>query len=95
MARQVTYLFKGKRKTIQFSYNVFHDLYEAVADAEDVDLKSFLAMEKQLALSCRGQGIVKNFRQTEFTRMGFSDIKFVRDEETLPVEIKKHNTKRG
>jgi hypothetical protein len=81
MARQVTYEFKGKRKTILFSYNQFHDMYEAVADAEGIDLKSFLAMEKQLAMSCRGQGIEKNFRLTEFSRMGFDKIKFVRDEE--------------
>ena len=86
MARQVTYRFKGKRKTIQFSYGLFHDLYEAVADAEDVDLKKFLAMEKQLEMSCRGQGIVKNFRQTEFARMGFSEIRFVRDEEAATAE---------
>ncbi len=81
MARQVTYLFKGKRKTIQFSYGLFHDIYEAVAAAENIDLKKFLALEKQLEMSCRGQGIVKNFRQTEFARMGFSEIKFVRDEQ--------------
>ncbi|HEY5715563.1 MAG TPA: DUF2960 domain-containing protein [Psychromonas sp.] len=80
MARQVTYVFKGKRKTILFSYNQFHDIYEAVADAEGIDLKNFLAMEKQLEMSCRGQGIVKNFRQTEFARMGFDEIKFLRDE---------------
>jgi len=81
MARQVAYVFKGKRNIIQFSYNKFHDIYEAVADAEGVDLKNFLAMEKQLEMSCRGQGIVKNFRQTEFARMGFDKIKFLRDEE--------------
>jgi hypothetical protein len=81
MARQVSYVFKGKRKTIQFSYNQFHDIYEAVADAEGIDLKSFFAMEKQLAMSCRGQGIAKNFRLTEFSRMGFDEIKFVRDDE--------------
>lgn len=86
MARQVTYLFKGKRKTIQFSYGLFHDIYEAVAEAEKVDLKIFLAMEKQLEMSCRGQGIVKNFRHTEFTSMGFSDIKFVRDEQASTAE---------
>lgn len=81
MARQATYIFKKERKTIQFSYGVFHDIYEAVADAEGIDLTAFLAMEKQLAMSCRGQGILKNHRQTEFAAMGFSDIKFVRDEE--------------
>ena len=82
MARQVTYLFKGKRKTIQFSYDNYHDLYEAAAEAEGIDLKKFLAMEKQLAMSCRGQGIVKNYRKTEFSQMGFSEIRFVRDEES-------------
>lgn len=81
MARQVTYLFKDKRKTIQFSYDLFHDIYEAVADAESIDLQKFLAMEKQLEMSCRGQGIMKNYRQTEFARMGFTEIKFVRDED--------------
>lgn len=86
MARQVSYLFKGKRKTIQFSYGLFHDFHEAVADAEGVDLKKFLEVEKQLEMSCRGQGIVKNFRQTEFARMGFSEIRFVRDEETSTTE---------
>lgn len=80
MTRQVTYVYKGKRKTIQFTYNRFHDIYEAAANAEGIDLGSFLEMKKQLELSCRGQGIVKNYRQTEFARMGFSDIKIVRDE---------------
>lgn len=82
MARQVTYIFKKQRKTIQFSYGIFHDIYEAVADAEGVDLTRFLEMEKQLAMSCRGQGILKNHRQTEFEKMGFSEIKFVRHEKS-------------
>ncbi|MEW6998311.1 DUF2960 domain-containing protein [Colwelliaceae bacterium BS250] len=81
MARQVTYVFKGKRKIIPFSYGLFRDLYEAAAASEGVDIKSFLAMEQQLEMTCRGQGIVKNYRQKEFARMGFSEIKFVRDED--------------
>ena len=80
MARKVTYIFKKQHKTIQFSYGQFHDIYEAVAQAEGIDLSGFLEMEKQLAMSCRGQGILKNHRQTEFAKMGFSDIKFVREE---------------
>lgn len=81
MARQITYVFKGKRNTIPFSFSIHHDMYEAAAAAENVDIKSFLAMEQQLAMTCRGQGIVKNYRQKEFARMGFGEIKFVRDEE--------------
>ncbi|MEL0628942.1 DUF2960 domain-containing protein [Psychromonas aquatilis] len=80
MARYVTYFYQGTQKTITFSYSQHFDIYEAVAEAEGVDLTSFWAMEKQLEMSCRGQGIVKNFRANEFERMGFADIKFVRDE---------------
>ncbi|WP_371379494.1 DUF2960 domain-containing protein [Thalassotalea aquiviva] len=81
MARQVTYVYQGKRKTIPFSFSRFRDMYEAAAAAEGVDIKSFLAMEQQLEMTSRGQGIMKNFRQKEFARMGFSDIKFLREED--------------
>jgi hypothetical protein len=80
MARTITYVFKKKRKEISFSYSVHHDIYEAVAEAEGIDLTKFLAMEKQLEMSCRGQGILKNHRQNEFSAMGFGEIKFVREE---------------
>ncbi|WP_354623411.1 DUF2960 domain-containing protein [Psychromonas sp. MME2] len=80
MARQVSYVFKGASKTMQFSYHRFHDVYEAVAQAEGIDLTNYFEMKKQLELSCRGQGIIKNFRDTEFARMGFSDIKIIREE---------------
>ena len=82
MAREVSYKFKGKQKTIQFSYGQYHDIYEAAAANEGIDLSSFYAMEKQLVMSSRGQGIAKNYRQTEFTRMGFSSIHFVKQEKT-------------
>jgi len=80
MARQVTYFFQGTQKTIAFSFSQHCDIYEAVAEAEGVDLKAFWAMEKQLEMTSRGQGIMKNYRANEFERMGFTDIKFVRDE---------------
>lgn len=41
MARTVSYTFKGKTKTMAFSYDKHHDLYEAVAEAEGIDLKGF------------------------------------------------------
>lgn len=89
MARQVTYFYQGTQKTITFSFSQHFDIYEAVAAAEKVDLTKFWAMEKQLEMSCRGQGIVKNFRGLEFERMGFTDIKFVRDES----KVLRKNTK--
>ena len=81
MAREITYIFKKQRKTIPFSYGIYHDIYEAVAAAEGIDLTAFLAMEKQLEMSCRGQGILKNHRQNEFAEMGFGEIKFIRKED--------------
>ena len=85
MARQVTYFYKGTKKTIPFSYRQHFDIYEAVAETEGVDLTAFWAMEKQLEMASRGQGIMKNYRATEFESMGFSDIKFVRDEPKEPT----------
>ncbi len=80
MARQVQYTFQGKTKTIAFSYDRFVDLYEAVAAAEGVDLSSFLAMEQQVTKTAKDKAAIKNFRQQAFTKMGFSNISFLRDE---------------
>lgn len=82
MARTVSYTFKGKTKTMAFSYDKHHDLYEAVAEAEGIDLKAFLAMEQQIAITSRkGAKAEKEYRKVEFTRFGFSNIHFVRDED--------------
>lgn len=82
MARQISYRYKNQLKVINFSYDKFHDMYEAVAAAEGIDLRRFLAMEQQVAMTSKKGAVVKNFRQQEFIRMGFSDIAFVREDET-------------
>ncbi|MGI2168798.1 DUF2960 domain-containing protein [Shewanella sp. MF05960] len=84
MARQVIYIFKGQTKTIPFSYDIHHDLYEAAAEAEGIDLKKFLSMEKQIALtSKKGAKAEKEFRKSEFARFGFTSIKFVREDDEI------------
>ncbi|MCL1114975.1 MULTISPECIES: DUF2960 domain-containing protein [Shewanella] len=84
MARQVIYTFKGQTKTIPFSYDIHHDLYEAAAEAEGIDLTKFLAMEQQIALtSKKGAKAEKEFRKSEFARFGFSSIKFVREDDEI------------
>ncbi|GGB67837.1 DUF2960 domain-containing protein [Shewanella inventionis] len=84
MARQVIYTFKGQTKTIPFSYDIHHDLYEAAAEAEGIDLKKFLAMEQQIALtSKKGAKAEKEFRKSEFARFGFTSIKFVREDDEI------------
>lgn len=81
MARQVTYKFKGKTKIINFSFDKHHDIYEAAADAEGIDLTRFLAMEQQVAMTSKGSQAVKDFRINEFARFGLTEIYFVRDED--------------
>lgn len=80
MARQISYTYKKQRKVINFSYDKFRDMYEAVAAAEGIDLTAFLAMEQQVAMTAKRGAAVKNYRQQEFSRMGFADIAFVREE---------------
>ncbi|MGB0893356.1 MAG: DUF2960 domain-containing protein [Parashewanella sp.] len=82
MARQVRYTFKGITKTIPFSYTIHHDLYEAAAEAEGIDLTSFLAMEQQVAMTSKKNARAeRDYRRTEFIRMGFTHIHFVDDEQ--------------
>ncbi len=78
--RFVTYKFKGQARRIPFSYDKFHDMYEAAAAAEGIDLKSFLAMEQQVAMTTRHKSAVKDYRIKEFTRMGFSELFLHKDE---------------
>ncbi|MDX5407240.1 DUF2960 domain-containing protein [Rheinheimera fenheensis] len=80
MARQISYSFNKQRKVINFSYDKYRDMYEAVAAAEGIDLTRFLAMEQQVAMTAKRGAAVKNYRQQEFARMGFTDIAFVRQE---------------
>ena len=80
MARKITYKYKNQRKEINFAYDVYHDMYEAIAAEEGVDLTNYLAMEQQIAMTSKGGAAVKDFRAKEFARFGFSDIYFVKDD---------------
>ena len=80
MARRVAYTFKDQAKEIHFAYDKYHDIYEAVAAAEGINIKQFLLMEQQVAMTSKGSKAVKDFRQNEFSRMGFSDIHFIKED---------------
>lgn len=79
MARRIFYSFHGKEKVIQFANDKFNSLQEAVAAAEGIDLTSYLAMEHQVAMSSKGNRAVREYRDSEFARMGFSHIRFEKD----------------
>lgn len=80
MSRSISYKFKGQSKKIPFSYDKFHDMYEAVAAAEGIDLRHFLQMEQQVAMTAKRKAAMKDYRQQEFKRFGFSDIYLHKDE---------------
>lgn len=80
MAKRIIYTFNNQVKEINFAQDRYHDMYEAIAAAEGINLKRFLMMEQQVAMTSKGSTAVKNFRQNEFARMGFENIQFIKDE---------------
>lgn len=80
MARKVAYTYKGVTKEIPFAYTQFHDMFEAAAAEEGIDLKSFIIMEQQVAATSKGSKAVKDFRRNYFLKLGFSAITLLKDE---------------
>ncbi|WOT05743.1 DUF2960 domain-containing protein [Shewanella youngdeokensis] len=80
MATRITYKFKGEEREINFAYDKFHDIYEAVAAAEGIDLTNYLMMAQQVEMTSKGTSAVRDFRNKEFARFGFSDIYFIKDD---------------
>ena len=79
MAHKVRYKFNGVAKEINFSYSRYQNKHEAVADAEGIDLTQFLQTEQQLASISKDKKTVRNFRDAEFIKMGFSDLYFLKN----------------
>ena len=46
---------------------------------EGVDLRAYLAMERQLASLTKKVGAVKDFRDNKFLEFGFNDIKVIKE----------------
>ena len=79
MALRISYSYKGQPREINYANDKFHDIYEAIAAEEGVDLKAYLAMERQLASLTKKVGAVKDFRDNQFREFGFSDIKVIKE----------------
>ncbi len=79
MALRISYSYKGQPREINYANDKFHDIYEAIAAEEGVDLKAYLAMERQLASLTKKAGAVKDFRDNKFREFGFSDIKVIKE----------------
>ncbi|AXV66352.1 MULTISPECIES: DUF2960 domain-containing protein [Pseudoalteromonas] len=79
MARRITYTFKNQPREINFSKDKYRDMYHAIAAAEGIDLSNYLKMEQQIEMTSKGSAAVRNFRDQEFAKMGFSDIYFIKE----------------
>ena len=79
MALKIKYHYRGHPRLIGFANDKYHDIYEAMAAAEGVDLRQFLAKEKQIAALSRDKNAVKDYRDNEFLRFGFSDIEVIKE----------------
>ncbi|BCE02193.1 DUF2960 family protein [Marinicellulosiphila megalodicopiae] len=80
MAHIVTYKYKDVEKEIQFTYSQYRNMHEAVAAEEGVDIKQYLKMEQQIeAISNGKSSAVRNYRDSEFLKMGFSDLYFYKN----------------
>ena len=62
-----------------FRWTARLNMHEAVADAEGIDLSQFLQTEQQLAAISKDKKTVRNFRDTEFVKMGFSELYFLKN----------------
>ena len=79
MALKIKYHYRGHPRLIGFANDKYHDIYEAMTAAENIDLRQFLAMEKQIAALSRDKNAVKDYRDNEFLRFGFSDIEVIKE----------------
>ena len=79
MALKIKYHYRGQPRLISFAKDKYHDIYEAIAAAESVDLRQYLAMEKQIAALSRDKNAVKDYRDNEFLRFGFSEIEVIKE----------------
>ncbi len=79
MARRITYKFNNQAREINFAKDKYRDMYHAIAAAEGIDLTSYLEMEQQVEMTSKGAAAVRNFRDQEFARMGFSEVYFIKE----------------
>lgn len=80
MARTLQYKYKGVLKQQPFSYDKYHDAFEAAAAAEGVDLTAFRKMEQQVVMTAKGKGALKDYRRNAFAALGFTDVVLLKEE---------------
>ncbi|MCM2680480.1 DUF2960 domain-containing protein [Echinimonas agarilytica] len=79
MAKRIHYTYRSEDKVIAFANDRFTNMFEAIAAAEGIDLTSYLRMEQQVEMTSKDSKAVRDYRDQEFKRMGFKNIRFVKE----------------
>ncbi|GLO60981.1 hypothetical protein MACH09_14890 [Vibrio sp. MACH09] len=79
MARTILYVYKKQDKTLQFSYENYRTIHEAVADAEGIDISEFLKMEQQVQ-AVSDTKAARDYRDNYFKKLGFGKITLAKKE---------------
>ncbi|WP_305405009.1 DUF2960 domain-containing protein [Photobacterium leiognathi] len=80
MSRTIIYTYKKEEKEIIFSFDQFRNIHEAVAEAEGIDLTSFLKMEQQVEAVSNSSKAARDFRDSHFRKLGFGKIALAKKE---------------
>ncbi|PSJ42541.1 DUF2960 domain-containing protein [Zobellella taiwanensis] len=81
MAFRIRYHYRKQSREIGYANDRHHSLYDAIAEAEGLDLGEFRRLETQLAnISRNDRKTMKEFREEYFRKLGFSQISIVRDD---------------
>ncbi|WCE31153.1 DUF2960 family protein [Vibrio sp. SCSIO 43137] len=79
MARTILYEYKKQHKTLQFSYEKFRSIHEAVAAEEGIDISEYLKMEQQIE-AVSDTKAVRDYRDNYFKKLGFGKITLAKKE---------------
>lgn len=79
MAKRIQYTYKKQPREINFAQDKYHDMFEAIAAAEGVDIGNYVQMERAVAMTSKRSAAVRNFRDEYFAKLGFANIKFIKE----------------
>lgn len=79
MAKRIQYTYKKQPREINFAQDKYHDMFEAIAAAEGVDIGNYVQMERAVAMTSKRAAAVRNFRDEYFAKLGFANIKFIKE----------------
>lgn len=79
MTLRIRYTYLDQTREIPYANDRYHDVYEAIAAAEGIDLASFLAMEQQVMALSKSKATLRNYRENYFLDLGFDAIEVMKE----------------